>query len=84
MKWDVHFDLPQHFHDALFLTRLFFASQCLVNWGGGGGGGGGGGMLSFIKSSLMIICSDSSSFYSLVFPTDLAIGCSISLPLLKS
>ena len=40
-------------------------------------------MLSFIESSLMIICSDSSSSYSLIFPANLGIGCLISLPLLK-
>ena len=40
-------------------------------------------MLSFIESSLMIMCSDSSSSCSLIFPADLGIGCSISLPLLK-
>ena len=40
-------------------------------------------MLSFIESSLMIMCSDSSSSRSLIFPSDLGIDCSISLPLLK-
>ena len=40
-------------------------------------------MLSFIESSLMIMCSDSPSSCSLIFPTGLDTGCSISLPILK-
>ena len=40
-------------------------------------------MLSFIESSLMIMCSGSPFSCSLVFPTGLDTGCSISLPLLK-
>ena len=40
-------------------------------------------MLSFIESSLMIMCSESSSSCSLIFPTVLDTCCSLSLPLLK-
>ena len=40
-------------------------------------------MLPFIESSFMIMCSGSPFSCSLVFPTGLDTGCSISLPLLK-
>ena len=40
-------------------------------------------MPPFIEYSLMIMCSGSPSSCSLVFPTGLDTGCSISLPLLK-
>ena len=74
MRWNVHFNLPQHFQDAFLLRSLLLL---LSAWGNGGG------MLSFIESSLMNISSGSSPSCSLVFPTSLDTGCSISLPLLK-